>query len=305
VEANQVSKTALGTAYIRAYHAAHDQPKIFDDFLAQQLIPREECQRVEERYLKMLQLLDPDKARACSDRASALAAAVQAGVAPPIVLGRARYAEDHLEQAIDQGVRQYVILGAGMDTFAWRRPDLLEQLQVFEVDHPATQTFKRRRLQESGREQPAQLHFVPADFAREPLGAALLRAPYNPQVPSFFSWLGVVYYLSRAAIFETLSSIAQIAPAGSPVIFDYFDPDAFVPDKASRRVQLSMEILRRLGEPMLTGFDPSELGADLARLGLRLKENLSPADIEARYFRDRQDDYHACEHAYYAWAVVR
>jgi methyltransferase (TIGR00027 family) len=181
---------------------------------------------------------------------------------------------------------------------------LLEQLQVFEVDHPATQTFKRRRLLESGREQPSRLHFVPADLAREPLEAALSRSPYNPQVPSFFSWLGVVYYLSRAAVFETFRAIAQVSPASSPVIFDYFDADAFVPDRASRRVQVAMEIVRRLGEPMLTGLDPSELGANLVPLGLRLQENLGPADIEARYFRGRQDDYHACEHAYYARAEV-
>ncbi len=198
-----------------------------------------------------------------------------------------------------------MILGAGMDTFAFRRPDMLEKLQVFEVDHPATQAFKRSRLSELCWEQPANLHFVPVDFTKESLAAALTRSSYNPQALSFFSWLGVTIYLPREAVFATLRAIADTAPAGSPVIFDYMDTDAFVPGRAAKYVQVMLKRNQRLGEPVMNaGFDPSTLAVDLARLGLRLHESLSPTDIDGFFFQGRTDGYHAREHMHYAQAVV-
>lgn len=305
MDADQVSKTALGTAFMRAYHAAHDHPRIFDDFMAQDLITAEELRVIEERHLAAFQRFDPAGAASCLDRASALACWMQGGGAPAIVFSRARYSEDILESAVrQQEVKQYVILGAGMDTFALRRPDLSARLQVFEVDHPGTQAHKRRRLREVGREHPAQLHFIAVDFSRENLAEALGRSPYNPQAASFFSWLGVTYYLTREAALATLRAIATVAPPGSTVIFDYLDAEAFVPERAARRVQIMMKLVERVGEPMLTGFDPACLAADLASLGLRLQEDLSPADIEARFFEGRTDGYHACEQAHLARATV-
>jgi O-methyltransferase involved in polyketide biosynthesis len=101
-----------------------------------------------------------------------------------------------------------------------------------------------------------------------------------------------------------LRSIAGIAPAGSAIVFDYLDTDAFVPERAAVRVKRMQEAVRRSGEPMQTGFDPSTLAADLARIGLRLQENLSPAEIQDRYFQGRTDGYRAFEHVHFAWAVV-
>jgi methyltransferase (TIGR00027 family) len=304
MQANQVSKTAMGTAFMRAYHAAHVHPKIFDDFLAHRLITADEHRESEARHLRAFQLFDPNRAASCPDQASALACWMQSAGAPPIVLGRARYAEDLLEKAVRQGVKQYVILGAGMDTFALRRPDLLARLQVFEVDHPATQAHKRQRLRGVVRENPAHLHFIPVDFGQEDLAAALRRSSFDPEAPSFFSWLGVTYYLTRDGAIATWRAITEAAPAGTTVVFDYLDTEAFDPGRAARRVQFMLEIVRRVGEPMLTGFDPSQLAGNLARLGLRLHEDLSPADIQERFFARRPDEYHACEHAHFARAVV-
>ena len=304
MEANQISLTAMGTAFMRAYHAAHDRPKLFDDFLAHRLITAEEYRASEDRHLRAFHLFDPARAAACPDRAGALAGWMQSAAAPPIVLGRARYAEDYLERAVSRGVKQYVILGAGMDTFAWRRPDLLAQLNVFEVDHPATQAHKRRRLLEAGREQPPQLQFLPVDFSRENLAAALRRSSYDPQAQTFFSWLGVSYYLTREAVLALWRAVGEVGSPGSAVIFDYLDTDAFVPEKASPRVQFMLEIVKRVGEPMITAFEPSALAADLAGVGLRLTENLGPDDIQKRFFQARPDGYRACEHAYFALAVV-
>ena len=229
---------------------------------------------------------------------------IRNGFPSPLFLSRARYTEDSLEAAIKQGVRQYVILGAGMDTFAFRRKELMEQLQVFEVDHPATQEFKRNRLAELGWDLPVQLHFIPVDFNKESLAEALKHSAYDPQALTFFSWLGVTMYLTRDAVFATLRTITDISPTGSSVIFDYFDNDAFIPEKAAPRVQGMMRSVQKLGEPMITGFDPSTLAADLYLVGLRLQEQLSPADIQERYFKGCTDGYYAYEHAHFACAVV-
>jgi methyltransferase (TIGR00027 family) len=304
MQANQVSKTALGTAFMRAYHAAHDHPKIFDDFLARRLLTEEEHRESEERHLRAFQKFYPDRAAAVADQSRALATWMQTAGAPAIVLGRASYTEQNLEEAVRTGVKQYVILGAGMDTFAFRRPDLLERLSVFEVDHPATQAQKRQRLLRIRREHPERLHFLPVDFSRENLAGTLKGSAFDPRSRSFFSWLGVTYYLTREALWSTFGAIAASAPAGSSIIFDYLDTEAFIPERAARRVSIMREIVQRVGEPMITGFDPSTLANDLARVGLRLIEDLSPADIQERFFAGRADGYHACEQAHYAWAVV-
>jgi methyltransferase (TIGR00027 family) len=155
-----------------------------------------------------------------------------------------------------------------------------------------------------GWEQPARLHFIPADFSRENPAKALASSPYDPDAPSFFSWLGVTYYLERDAVSDTLRAVAEVAQPGSRIVFDYLDDVAFVPGRTARRVQRGMDYLRESGKPMITGFGPSTLTADLAPLGLFLRDNLSPADIEKRFFTGRTDGYHAYEHMHFAEAVV-
>ena len=229
MQAQGHSKTAMGTAFMRAYHAAHAPSPIFNDFLAHGLLTEEERLASEERQLKAFQLFNPAQAALYPDPTRALAYWMQSAGAPAIVLARARYAEDILEQAVRQGVKQYVILGAGMDTFTWRRPDLVAHLQVFEIDHPATQAHKRQRLREMGLQLPARHHFLPMDFNEGNLETTLRGSAYAPQVPTIFSWLGVTYYLPRSVILATWGSISEMAPAESGVIFDYLDTDAFIP----------------------------------------------------------------------------
>lgn len=280
------SFTAMMTAYMRAYHAMHDTPKIFDDFLAYYLIPEEKRELI---------------ASSVSDQTNTFKPLIHT----PNALSRARYTEDALEKAIKQGIKQYVILGAGLDTFAFRRPDLMEKLEVFEVDHPATQGFKLRRISELGWNHPAKLHFVPIDFTKEKLITALTQSKYyNPDEKSFFSWLGVTYYLTQDEVFATLRSIKDIAPEGSLVIFDYTHSDAFIPEKSSPQMQEKLERFRDLGEPMITGFNPSTLAEDIAHLGFRLHTTLRLVDIKERYFKARTDGYHAQEYEYIACATL-
>jgi O-methyltransferase involved in polyketide biosynthesis len=149
------------------------------------------------------------------------------------------------------------------------------------------------------------LHFVPVDFTRESIAEALKRSAFDPRALSFFSWMGVAMYLTWDEVYATLRAVANIAPAGSMVVFDYLDTDAFIPQKAAPRVYGMIEGLRIMGEPLLhTGFDPLTLAPSLAPLGLHLREDLSPWDITLRYFMGRSDHYRATEHAHIACAVV-
>ncbi len=303
MEENQVSITALMAAFERGYHAEHDDPKIFNDFLAFQLLSHAERELFIQQFTKIAENRFPDKT--FSSQANALAFFIQNVTSTPDMISRARFTEDNLEEAVKkQRVQQYVILGAGLDTFAFRRPDMVNQLRVFEVDHPATQASKCQRIDELGWEKPLNLHFVPVDFTKENLKTALNRSFFDSNALTFFSWLGVTYYLSRDTVFATLRTIANIVPTGSSIIFDYYDADAFIPEKVAPRMQGWKQYTQRTGEPIITGFEPSKLAIDIASLGLCLHENLDPSEIERRYFQGRSDDYHATDHTHYAWGVV-
>ncbi len=298
----QAGLSAIGMAYMRAYHATHDSPKIFDDFVAASLFTPEELAETDRNWASLLQYTNPELAATNPNPATALAGVVQGQAG--ITLGRSRYTEDCLKEAIQKGVRQYIILGAGLDTFAYRHPDWADRLEVFEVDHPATQALKRERVALQKREHPANLHYAPVDFMQESLSNALAGSIYESNQLSFFSWLGVSFYLTHEVVFETLQSIVSIAASGSTIVFDYMDTDAFIPEKTARRVQLMQSMARQLGEPMKAGFEPRSLSNDLERIGLRLEENLDPVAIEALYFQGRSDRYHAIEHVHFAKAAV-
>jgi methyltransferase (TIGR00027 family) len=304
MEDYQVSRTAQMTAFSRGYHYENDSPRIFDDRLANHFLTQEERASIEEQIMAALRTINPVSASAFPDQAAALRWMMHASAAAPIVLARARYAEDLLEKVMSEGVGQYVILGAGLDTFSFRRPDLLKNLTVFELDHPATQMYKRKRIQDLGWEHPPNLSYIPVDFTRDSLASALKCSTFDPQIPTFFSWLGVTYYLSPNDIFATLRDIACIAPAGSSIVFDYLDTEAYIPEKAAPRVMRMLWSVREVGEPMLSGFEPLMIAEELKGVGFCLQEDLSPWDIHSRYFLGRTDHYRACEHTHFAYAVV-
>jgi methyltransferase (TIGR00027 family) len=298
------STSALISAFGRAYHSTHAQDKIFDDFLADPLFTDAQRALFTDNLARAFAFFDPEGAARVTNQADALAGFMR-NQSLPITLSRARYVEEVLEAETKNGVTQYVILGAGLDTFAFRRTDLMAHLTVFEVDHPATQNYKRARLQELGWETPPSLHWVPLDFTQSDLMPALQAAHYDPNTRTLFSWLGVTYYLAREVIHATLRGIALDARAGSMVVFDYLDADAFIPERTAPRVARMQAATLQSGEPMQTGFDPAVLGTELDALGWRLQENLSPEDIQEKYFRGRTDGYYAFEHIHFARASVK
>jgi methyltransferase (TIGR00027 family) len=220
------------------------------------------------------------------------------------VILRARYTEGALAEAVARGVRQYVIVGAGMDSFALRRPLFARDLEIFEVDHPATQDVKVRRLADREIVAPPVLHLVPADLGEIPLDAALANSAFRSDQPAFFSWLGVTVYLTRTANLATLKAIASCARAGGELVFSYIDQRIFDQPPEGSVLQEARATLASTGEPWTSGFNPDELVDDLSDLGIELVENLGPEQLRARYCTDRADGLTPSPSTYVAHARV-
>ena len=203
-------------------------------------------------------------------------------------LTRARFAEECLEEAVRGGMKQYVILGSGFDTFAFRRPDL--DLAVFEVDLAATMELKRERIAAAGMTCPDSLRFVPFDFETDDLRTELVAAGFDPAGAAFFNWMGVTYYLTESAILDNLARLAEIGGAGSEVVLDYLIADECVPAEDRALFAAMMAFVGKRGEPMISRFDPAEAGTVLnPRSRWDVVRNESPAEHRRRYLEGRTD----------------
>jgi methyltransferase (TIGR00027 family) len=202
------------------------------------------------------------------------------------VCTRSRYAEDRLAAG---GFAQYVILGAGLDSLAWRHPDLLRSLRVFEVDHPASQAWKLERVRGLGLPLSDSQVFVPVDFEAEPLRDALGAAGFDWGQPALFSWTGVAPYLTAQAIESTLRTIAGAA-AGSEVVFSYRAEDCVLDDVGQEFIRVYAPLAASLGEPLQPGWPGIEIERLISRCGLQAVDHPARADLEQRYFAGRTDD---------------
>jgi methyltransferase (TIGR00027 family) len=265
MQEGEFSKTANRVAIRRAAHQLLDQPRVLDDPLALRIIGSKAARDL----------------RSNPKEHHAFARAFRAFMA-----ARSRFAEDELGYAVAQGVTQYVILGAGLDTFPYRNPH--PNLRVFEVDHPATQAWKREQLQAANISVPSSLTFAPIDFERQTLEPGLAHSGLDTRSPAFFSWLGVTPYLTREACMTTLSFIARM-PIGSGVVFDFaIDPALLNPGQREALAALSKRVAAA-GEPFQLFFDPAKLQNELKSLGFRRTEFLQGKELNARYFKDRAD----------------
>ncbi|HSY51015.1 MAG TPA: SAM-dependent methyltransferase [Thermoanaerobaculia bacterium] len=263
----QASRTAERVAQRRAAHQVRDRPLVFDDPLA-------------------LRVIDPEVARALRENPPTRESSLAGPYLRAFFVMRSRFAEDALAAAVAGGVRQYVVLGAGFDTFAYRNP--FPELRVFEVDHPATQAIKRRLLAGGGIDIPSSLTFVSIDFTTTALADALHAAGFDSSAPAFFSWLGVVPYLERPDIDATFSFIAAL-PVGSAVVFDYAVPPETLSWMGRLIYKRMAKRVAAIGEPWKTFFDPIALMADLRRLGYTSAEDFDGDALNARYFAGRTD----------------
>jgi methyltransferase (TIGR00027 family) len=252
----------MGAANHRAVHQVLEHGRIFTDPLALRILG------------KNADAIDAEKEQEPSRRRMRI-----------FIAARTRFAEDALSAAVEQGVRQLVVLGAGLDTYAYRGA-FRDRLRIFEVDHPATQAWKRQRLAEAAILLPSCLTFAPIDFERETLAQGLAATPFNPSEKTFFTWLGVVPYLSEEAIWSTLSFIARL-PNGAHVVFDYSDPPASLPSELRTWHEKRAAQVAELGEAWLSFFDAGELRNKLMDIGFADVEDLGPRQIAAHYFPSR------------------
>jgi methyltransferase (TIGR00027 family) len=201
----------------------------------------------------------------------------------PGVITRTRFTEDALKAAISNGITQYVLIGAGFDSFALRVPEYARQIEIFEIDHPATQELKLRRIRECGITCAPTVHFIAANLAEQSVADALAGSSYRADRLSFFAWLGVTMYLTHEANRATLKSIASCAAPRSELVFTYTDEAAFSANSEGFRAL--KERVAALGEPFLSGFNPELLANELAECGFELLEDLSGEQTNARYGR--------------------
>jgi methyltransferase (TIGR00027 family) len=207
-----------------------------------------------------------------------------------LILGRSRYAEEKLEAAIRLGVSQYLIFGAGFDTYALRRASGFRTIEVFEIDHPASQSMKQDRLVGLGMPWPENLHFVPVDLEMHSIQEALARSKFDFTRRCFVAWLGTTFYLSHDAIKETLQAIAHIGLQGSELVFDYLVPERLVPPSKRSALAATRRFAAQRGEPILATYSPDEIAFLASLTGFMVSEDLSSEDLQFRYFSSRTDD---------------
>lgn len=255
-----------------AHQVVDDEPKIFRDPFAVEISESASGRRIEDVGAE---LMTP----ACKLLRSAM------------VL-RSRYAEDELAKAVGWGVRQYVLLGAGLDTYALRQPAQANYLRIFEVDTPGTQHWKASLLERREAGLPRNVTYVGADLEKDDLALSLRRAGFRADAPAFFSWLGVTQYLHEAAVEATLRQIAAL-PAGSAVAFSFNPPEETLDGADRAEAQAAAARSLAAGEPWLTRPMVQDLQRCLARFGFRRGRHLAPAEAQEVYFGERSDGLRA------------
>ena len=277
MDSGQPSRTAENAAIMRALHQAlPPEARVFNDPLAARMvIPDSDAYRSRVALLERL----PPALRARFTHY-------------PL---RSRYAEDCLADAVQQrGLGQFVILGGGLDTFPYRQPKWAGRLRIFEVDHPATQAWKRQRLQQAGIAEPANLQFAPVDFIETTLEGGLSRAGFSNTVPTFFSMLGVSQYLTLAELDRTFGFVRGMPP-GSEIVFTIAVPDDMLqPDEVEFTAALTKRFAE-IGEPWHTRVRPETFAARLNDMGFSAVTYLTPEEANVRYFGNRTDTLRASE----------
>lgn len=272
---NKASRTADLTAAIRARHKAHDSELIFDDEFASQLTSRVLSVIVKWKAVNWLinSRFGPDIKGAES-----------------LVLYRADYIERQLSSAIKEGCRQYVILAAGMDSFAYRCKENAGTIKVFEIDHPTTQRVKLNRINKYKIKPKIETEYIAIDLANKTLEEALAGSSYQKELPTFFSCAGLTYYLSEDQIFDLFESIASISAAGSQLVFDYSDDSAVMTEDEHNKRNQIRSMLKNSGEEIRSNFSAEHLPGTMAEYGYSLKEDWGPKEIHHHYFSKRTPD---------------
>ncbi len=272
--------TALVSAFSRAYHAENNKIKIFDDSVARLLLADEEYFRISKSMAEGIDFFNPNF-KGTEDEALRWVVDNQLSPTP---LGRAAFAEKSLQTAVIMGARQYLIFGAGYDTFAYRQPGWGDKLQIFEIDHPATAEDKRMRLEKAEITIPDNVHFIIADFTKKQWETALTQYPaFDENEISFCSILGVAYYLSQQTFHELLDVLSSVLTKGSSVVFDYPDENSYT-EKAGERGKKQALLAGAAKEKMLASYAYEDMEKILSEYGFLIYEHLTPREMTNQYF---------------------
>ena len=255
---NEPSRTALMIARQRAAHQVLDHGSILEDPFAMKILREDEKDVIQFATAHPL-----------------------ASIGRLFTAARSRIAEEALSRAVDTGIRQIVILGAGLDTFALRNPHGARQIRIYEVDHPATQAWKRQRLTDAQIALPPCLIFVPVDFERDDVGDELVAAGFQQNSPAFFTWLGVVPYLTEEAIGRTLDYVSSIK--NSEVVFDYMEPPAASSEEVRQLDTKRTEQLKKVDERSVSRFQPAGIATILRSHGFSAVEDINFQEIASRF----------------------
>lgn len=304
VKKGEASVTSLVSAFGRAYHSEFDSPKIFDDYVAKDFISKKERNDIETNMVQGIHFFNTDIAQKFQNNPREILKWITQVQLSPTPLARAAYCERVLLHEITLGAKQYVILGAGLDTFSFRHRELENKIEIFEVDHPSTQAFKIHRVKEVEYEIPNNLHFVSMDFTKG-LSYEQLRNEGFENKKTFFSLLGVTYYLTKEELSSLIERLFAMVPEGSSIVFDYPDENLFTEKGLSNRVENMVKMAAVGGEPMKSCFSYTEMEALLEKAGLLIYEHLSPEDIHTLYFEGRNDYLKAFETVHYVHAVKK
>ena len=277
----QKSMTALISAFSRAYHSVQNTEKVFDDYLAKDILTENEYEQISSNMSKGINFFNPSFDGTPKE---ALHWIVDNQLSPT-TLGRSAFAEKALENAVRVGAKQYVIFAAGYDTFAYRQPDWASNIQIFELDHPATGSDKQKRIQSVLSEKPINLHYVSVNFTENNWESNLIAcSEFDKSKISFCSLLGISYYLSKRTFAETLNTISCFVPKGSVIVFDYPDEYSYIP-KAGERTKKQVALAGGANEKMLASYSYSELKNLLADSNFLVYEHLTPTEITDQYFK--------------------
>lgn len=301
---NESSLTSLVSAFGRAYHSKYDTPKIFDDYIAKDLISQEEFSAISNNMIEGIQFFNSEIGQRFKDNREEILKWVTQVQLSPTPLARAAFCENVLFNEVNLGLKQYVILGAGLDTFAFRHPELENSLEIFEIDYPATQQVKKKRLDNAQLNIPKNLHFISMDFTAAFSHQELIKQGFANK-KTFFSLLGVSYYLTKEENERLLNDLFALVPSGSSIVFDYADEKLFEEKGLSNRVANMVKMAAAGGEPMKSSFTYNEIERILEKSGLLIYEHLSPASINDRYFQNRTDYLTAFETIHYIHAVKK
>ena len=304
VKKGEASVTSLVSAFGRAYHSEFDSPKIFDDYVAKDFISKKERNDIETNMVQGIHFFNTDIAEKFQDNPQEILKWITQVQLSPTPLARAAYCERVLLHEITLGAKQYVILGAGLDTFSFRHRELENEIEIFEVDHPSTQRFKKERIKDTELEIPNNLHFISMDFTKG-FSSEQLRNEGFENKKTFFSLLGVTYYLTKEELSSLIENLFEMVPEGSSIVFDYPDENLFKEKGFSNRVENMLKMAAVGGEPMKSCFSYTEMEALLENAGLLIYEHLTPEDIHTLYFEGRNDYLKAFETVHYVHALKK